>query len=298
MSSDVLARPHFVIIGAMKCATSTLHDQLAAQPWTWMSDPKEPNFFSDEENWGRGLGWYESLFAGAPEGAVCGESSTHYTKLPTYPECLDRLHAALPHAKLVYVMRDPVQRLVSHYIHAWSVHDIDDGAPLDRAVREHSALLDYSRYHMQVEPYLRRYGADRVLPVFQERIRMDPQGELERVWAHVGTGQDVHWDHDLRASNVSSARQRRPELLSRVLEIRALQVIRRSLMPASLRDRIKSRWSMKERPVLSPESLAYVHEALDPDLARLGDLMGLDLSCQTFRENVTGDVAPGWRKQP
>ena len=57
--------PDFIIIGAMKCATSTLHDQLAEQPGFVMSEPKEPNFFSDEENWAKGLGWYSGLFAAA-----------------------------------------------------------------------------------------------------------------------------------------------------------------------------------------------------------------------------------------
>jgi len=59
--------PDFVIIGAMKCGTSTLHEQLAAQRSVYMSTPKEPNFFSDDEQWGRGIGWYTSLFEAAPE---------------------------------------------------------------------------------------------------------------------------------------------------------------------------------------------------------------------------------------
>ena len=55
--------PHFIIIGGMKCATSTLHDQLAAQPGFFMTEPKEPNFFSNDEIYERGLDWYTDLFA-------------------------------------------------------------------------------------------------------------------------------------------------------------------------------------------------------------------------------------------
>ena len=84
-------KPDFMIIGAMKCATSSLHDQLAAQPGMVMSMPKEPNFFSDEENWGRGLGSYWSLFARTQDGELCGESSTHYTKLPRHPKVVERV---------------------------------------------------------------------------------------------------------------------------------------------------------------------------------------------------------------
>ena len=57
-----MTRPNFIIIGAMKCATTSLHDQLAAQSGIFMSTPKEPNFFSDDDAWRRGLDWYWGLF--------------------------------------------------------------------------------------------------------------------------------------------------------------------------------------------------------------------------------------------
>ena len=103
--------PDFMIIGAMKSATSTLHEQLAATPGFFMSRPKEPNFFSDDSQWSRGLDWYAGLFATAPPGALRGESSTHYTKLPTHPHTLERLAASVRTRRFVYVMRHPVDRL-------------------------------------------------------------------------------------------------------------------------------------------------------------------------------------------
>jgi hypothetical protein len=60
-----------------------------------MSKPKEPNFFSDEERWSRGLEWYASLFDPAAADSLCGESSTHYTKLPTYPRTVERMRRHL-----------------------------------------------------------------------------------------------------------------------------------------------------------------------------------------------------------
>ncbi|MGB3560491.1 MAG: sulfotransferase domain-containing protein, partial [Geitlerinemataceae cyanobacterium] len=112
--------PDFLIMGAMKCATSTLHEQLALQPGFFMSELKEPNFFSNDEQYARGMDWYLSLFQGAPEHSLCGESSTHYTKLPTYPNTIDRIGKHLPQVKLIYVMRHPIDRLVSQYVHEWS----------------------------------------------------------------------------------------------------------------------------------------------------------------------------------
>src|SRR5215831_9979567 len=109
--------PDFLVIGAMKCATTTLHEQLARQPGIFMSRPKEPNFFSDDEILARGWGWYASLFWPAGEADLRGESSTHYTKLPTYPRTVERMARHLPRLKLVYVMRHPIDRLISQYVH-------------------------------------------------------------------------------------------------------------------------------------------------------------------------------------
>jgi hypothetical protein len=103
-------QPNFITIGAMKSATSTLHEQLKQQPGFFMSEEKEPNFFSNDEIYANGLDWYSSLFSNAAPGDLCGESSTHYTKLTTYPHTVARMKAALPHVKLIYMIRHPIDR--------------------------------------------------------------------------------------------------------------------------------------------------------------------------------------------
>lgn len=288
--SNRFARPHFIIIGAMKCATTTLHDQLALQPGVFVSEPKEPNFFSDEAVWELGFGWYRGLFADAGEGDLCGESSTHYTKLPTHPHAAERLFEHVPHAKLVYVMRDPIDRLVSHYIHAWSRREID--VPIDEAVRKHPELIDYSRYAMQLGPWIERFGMDRVLPVFFERLTRDPQGEFERVCRHVGyTGEPV-WREEAGSKNVSAKRLRYGPVMESVLSVGAVRTLRRALLPEALRERIKSRWRMEERPRLSEAARAWCAARLDPDMAELGRMLGMDLSCDAFRDAVLTPVQP------
>ena len=112
--------PDFAIIGAMKSATSTLHVQLSAVSGVAMSSPKEPCFFSDDEIFARGEAWYDACFAHAGPGDLRGESSTHYTKLPTLPHACERLHRRRPDAKLLYVIRHPIDRLISHYVHGWT----------------------------------------------------------------------------------------------------------------------------------------------------------------------------------
>jgi hypothetical protein len=115
-----MSRPDFLIIGAMKSGTSTLAAQLSEQGGIFMATPKEPNFFSDDDIFARGLDWYAALFEAADPGDLKGEASTHYTKLPTYPETLDRARAVLEAPRLVYMIRNPIDRAVSHFIHEWS----------------------------------------------------------------------------------------------------------------------------------------------------------------------------------
>ncbi len=285
--------PDFVIIGAMKCATSTLHDQLARIEGVSMSEPKEPNFFSDELNWAKGMGWYESLFDSMPTGDLKGESSTHYTKVPTYPLCVSRMHEHLPDAKLIYVMRDPVDRIVSQYIHEWSQRVIEDGCSIDDAIDLYPILVEYSKYARQVSPYIEKWGMDRVLPVFFERLMYNPQEEFERVGRFLGITSEMRWDTS-DAQNVSAQRQRRGPVADAILGNRALQVIRRTLMPESVRAKFRSRWTMKERPVLSDASIEKIHSMLDPDMDQLGAWIGRDLSCRTYREVVMRDGAPEW----
>ncbi len=277
--------PDFIIIGAMKSATTTLHGLLASQPGVFMSTPKEPCFFSDDGVWARGLGWYASLFEGAPAGALLGESSTHYTKLPTYPETVERARSVVPDAKLIYVMRHPVDRLVSHYIHEWSQGNTT--GTIEEEIARDGMFVDYSRYAMQIGPWLDAYGAGRVLPVFFDRLRADPAGELRRVAGFLGLPGPVRTPEGDRRENVSSDRLRKGPLLRFIMETPGVSHARRLLVPRRAREWVKDRFfRMKRRPELCDETRRELEKIFDEDLGALSGLLGLDrpLSCATFHE--------------
>jgi hypothetical protein len=282
-------KPDFLVIGAMKCATSTLHEQLAGQPGIFMSQPKEPNFFSNDEIYSRGLGWYDSLFAGAAASDLCGESSTHYTKLPTYPRTVERLRAALPQVKLIYVMRHPIDRLVSQYLHEYTERRIR--VPIDAALDAHPELIAYSRYSMQLEPFLAHYAPQNILPVFFERLVSQSQNELERICRFLGYSGQPLWDPASATQNVSSERLRRSSWRDAIVENPWLRVIRRRLIPKSWRTRIRRLWQIKERPELSAAARQRVQAIFDQDLARLGRWLGIGLSCEQFQAAAQAEPA-------
>lgn len=279
--------PDFIIIGAMKCATSTLHEQLARQPGVFMSTPKEPRFFSDDHIYERGMDWYAGLFAGAPDGAVCGESSTHYTKLPAHPHSVDRIARHLPNAQFIYIMRHPIDRLVSQYVHEWSMRNVS--GPIDQAVDAFPPLVEYGRYAMQMRPYLERFGLERVLPVVFERLTANPQRELERVASFIGVTWPVTWDESLGRRNAGLERMRRSPLRDAILDLPGLKQARRLLLPESLRSRLKQRWMMREKPRLSTDVWTRLERLYDEDLRQLGQWLGRPLTCATWKEAVLGE---------
>jgi len=289
-NSPEMRLPDFVIIGAMKSATSSLYQQLVAQPGIFMCMPKEPNFFSDDPQFAKGLTWYADLFAEAPEGSLLGEASTHYTKLHTHPETVQRLEKYVPNARFVYVMRHPLDRLVSHFIHEWSTGVYQCG--IEEAIFKYPELIDYGRYAMQLEPYLKVFGSGAVLPVFFDRLLREPQAELERICSFIGYNGRPVW-HEMKPDNASSERVRKFHGYNLLVESGPAVWLRRHFIPQGLRDLVKAKLSMKSRPVLESEAQAQIEAEFDRDLAKLGKWLGTDLNCKNFKQ-VTSASSLEW----
>jgi len=201
------ALPTAVVVGAMKCGTSALHAYLAAHPEVVMSELKEVNFFFGRDTapdgpedtwwrqgqWHRGPDWYAAQFD--PRAAVRGESSPGYTD-PAHPEVAARMARVLPDARLIYLVRDPVQRAVSQHRH--HVRDSTEHRPLAQALLdEDSQYLARSRYAERIAPFLEHFRRDQLLVVVQERLLADRRSQLRRVYAHVGADPDF-WHPRLR----------------------------------------------------------------------------------------------------
>lgn len=276
----------------MKCATTTLHAQFAAQSGIYVPDKiHEPDYFNDDDRYARGNAWYASLFSGAETGDLIGDISTGYTKCPTDPRTVERMRQDLEQPRFVYIMRHPVDRLISHYIHDWSVGRIKDS--IDEAVESHRPLIDYGRYAMQLRPYFDAFGSSQILPVFFERLIDASQLELERICAFIGYPGQPRWVNDQDRVNVSSTRMRRSPLRDAIVNAPVLRTIRRRLIPKGLREGVKRMWAIGERPQLSEATEQRVVEEFDSDLGELGDWLGIDLDCAKFKERVTS-LEPAW----
>ena len=156
------ALPTLVVIGAMKCGTTSLHAYLDLHPAIGMSRPKELNFFfgpanpdgdaSDwaRGNWHRGPGWYAARFDAAFP--VRGEASPGYTS-PSHPEVAQRMAGLIPAARLLYAVRDPVERALSQYEHHRR-QGTETRAPADALLDPDSQYIARGRYLERLQPFL------------------------------------------------------------------------------------------------------------------------------------------------
>jgi Sulfotransferase domain len=153
--------PDFLIVGAMKAGTTSLSSWLGSQPEVFVPPIKEPNFFSDDRVWNKGLGWYRGLFDEAEPDRMGGEASVAYTDLVGSKVAATRIAQVLPDVKLVLVIRNPVDRLRSHYRH--EVLRGRERRPLGEVLRDPSSpYVERSRYFACFEPFAERFHRPRM----------------------------------------------------------------------------------------------------------------------------------------
>ncbi|MHC4218058.1 MAG: sulfotransferase domain-containing protein, partial [Planctomycetota bacterium] len=155
----------FLIIGAMKAGTTSLYRDLLDNPAVFMPVEKEPaNLLSDEVCTSVGRRAYARHFERARPDQVCGEATTGCAKLPDIPGVPQRAKRVLgPKVKAIYLVREPVSRIISQHHHERSSRKIS--CDIDTAVREHSRFIDFSRYAMQITPWLEALGPEQVMLV-------------------------------------------------------------------------------------------------------------------------------------
>ncbi len=105
--------PDFLGLGVQKGGTTTLHEWLSSHPQVHLPPVKELHYFSLHHE--RGPAWYAAQFADAPPGSVCGDITPYYI---FHPEAPRRIQALLPEARLIVLLRDPVERALSQYFHS------------------------------------------------------------------------------------------------------------------------------------------------------------------------------------
>jgi hypothetical protein len=189
-------------------------------------------------------------------------------------------------------MRDPVERLISQYVHQWTEGEIR--CDLDNAVERFPELISYSCYTRQLAPFVEAYGRAAILPVFFDRLLANPQEELERVCRFIGFDRKVEWKEDLSRRNVSAERVRKFPLFDLLIDNPLAETLRRGLIPKAVRTKIRGLFSINEPPKLRTTTQLRLEALFDDDLSTLGRWLGTSLDCRNFRK-VTSIQSLGWQ---
>lgn len=172
----------FVILGATKSATTWLRHQLQSDPDIYMPDP-ELHFFSREFH--RGTDWYLEQFSPHPGAKVIGEKSNSYLDTE---DAAARLHDALPRARLIVMLRDPVERAYSDYCMCYRRgevrHDLEQYLDPRRAAG--ARFLRGSRYDLHLKRILSYFDESSLHVTSYELVATDPQSLLDGVRSHLG----------------------------------------------------------------------------------------------------------------
>lgn len=267
------------IIGAMKSGTSSLNKYLAEHPQIAPTRSPRPGYFALPEARARGEAWYLGLWDWDPgRHRVALEDSPYYAKLPFLPgvpQAIERF--ASEHAvdvRFIYLMREPLERIESHFRHYAQYYPWKLLLHRAEVLRE---AIAFSRYTMQLAPWIERFGRERVLLLRFDDLERDRRAVIQRVCRFLEVDAEHAFAGLDKVHHASMRRQlwflalRRSPILRRAwkrVPTGAKKGVWRPLRPAIER----------HRPYLTRAERAQAAEQLRADVAELGARYGVDIS--------------------
>lgn len=271
---DAGALPNLLIIGAAKCGTTSLHNYLNAHPEISMSKVKELNFFVIDGTWGSGVDWYMGNFD--PTAKIRGESSTGYTRGRDAEGVADRARSVLSEVKLIYMVRDPIDRIRSDYHHHRAIGSERRSLAVALADPE-NPYIQASRYGSQLAPYIDHFGAQSILVETQEHLLSERRACLGRIFRFLGVDDQVDLVEFDRTWERSEGKGWGYSLGWRIRQ-RGMRLPRALRWPTQRlqRSRLLGGASGSARPPEVDEALrATLAARLEPEVATLRELTGM-----------------------
>jgi hypothetical protein len=196
--------PNFLIIGAPKAGTTSLHYYLDQHPEISMSSKKETKFFL-RNDYLEGLPEYERYFA---DGLARGEATPKYALFPTIAHVPERIHSVLPDAKLIYLVRDPIDRAEAYFHQRYcSTQDLRSIAAAFSDLEDpRNMYVSSSKYAMQTDQYMRYFPRSNLMIVDNHDLRWARQATLSSIFSFLGVDPDfrsprfdeeLHTQHEL-----------------------------------------------------------------------------------------------------
>ena len=290
--------PDFMIAGVQKSGTTSLHNYLESHRQVYFPEqPQELHYFDIDENFNKGQAYYESFFREAkPEQTAIGQTSPLYIYEPKVP---DRIAHLLPQVKLIFVLRNPVDRAYSHYWH--SIKKGYETLSFEKALKLESnrlrqgarqrrdfSYVDRGYYSQQLERFLHVFSRDQMLVLLTEELSRDTSATLDRCCDFLNIErQGTEIVNNLKHMRWNTSGIPRFPMLQRLTAPWRFK--------SSLVDKIIwriDRLNLKQGryPRMNPATREKLESMFAPENERLATLFNLDLSAWSQRTPTTNQM--------
>src|SRR3989344_5825503 len=174
--------PYFIGIGARKTASTWIYHCLYEHPEIYASI-KEIHFFNNNDNYQKGLFWYESFFNKCPINKKTGEITSSYL---TSPNAADRIYKLYPDVKIIICLRDPIERAFSHYLHDLRCGHLKKNIPFQKALLQNPQYIENGLYYKYLKNYFALFPKKNILIMLYEDINKNPIKYIQTIYKFIG----------------------------------------------------------------------------------------------------------------
>jgi hypothetical protein len=264
------ARPNFLFIGPDKAGSSWLHYVLGQHPDCYVPPAKDLYFF--DRHYARGWDWYAAHFRAAGSCRAVGELSHDYLFSPVAAR---RIAGDMPQARLITILREPVERSFSHYL--YMIRSGRTRLPFEQALDQFPELIHNSLYARHLQPYFELFERPRLGVFYFDELRRSPQSLARNILAFL----DLPWSDALEVQRrVRTAAQPRSFVAARLAK-RGADLARQAGLAAMvgrikhsrLADALYRPYAPERMPAIAAATRAALQQEFAPDLAQLARLL-------------------------
>lgn len=267
-----------MIIGAQKSATTSLFELLREHPKLAPCKSKEPQFFSHEKDWESKIKSYEEKFL-KEDGQIAFEASTSYAASPFHNKNVwQNIHDYNPNTKIIYIVRNPVDRIVSGHRFLYRRGFIKQ-KNINKYLQDSSYHIQLSKYHYQISPYIETFGKENVLILFFE----DFIENINLIKTSISDFLNINLnDFPVHTRHKSNTKEKRLERIVRINKVEKLLIKLSKKLSYRLHQKVTNSILVKNIGysdlVLNQVSLSLIRSELYEDILNFQDLTNRDLS--------------------
>ncbi len=258
----------FLIIGAARSATTSISQILGSHPDICFSRIKEPQFFC-KENWRENITSYHSLFL--EDAKIYGEGSTNYSKYPFFNKAIHSdIFEYNPNMKFIYIMRHPIDRILSHY--QFAVERGYTTNEINKEILANPIYINTSKYYKQAKLYIDKFGRNKIKLVLFEDYKNDPKNTIELITQFLGipsfsfTSKLLHTNKS-QSGIIGHIKHDHPKTIFDYLKKGLHYIKRKIILPQKI-----------TQDQLSPETILRIKAELKEDINQMERLLNKDLS--------------------